>query len=203
MYPVIKFGAIELSTNYLLMYVAIIVMFFGLKKNAAKAGLSKTNVVDIVLIGIFAGIVGARLWHVLFDKFSYFIEHPLEIVMIHKGGFSSMGGGVFALILCYFYTKKVNLNFYKLLDSLSPCFLSEFFIRLGCFFAGCCYGDFTDSIFGVRFHQYTEIAPKTGIPLDIPIYPSQLFFALNSLLIYFIAIFYKLSWAIYISQIIG
>ena len=41
------------------------------------------------------------------------------------------------------------------------------FGRIGCFFAGCCYGDYTDSIFGVVF-------PAPGCP-DYPVHPTQLY----------------------------
>lgn len=71
---------------------------------------------------IIAGLVGARVYHVL-DKFPYYQKHPLEIIMLWQGGlgiFGALIGGGVALVICARIWKVALLPF---LDLLAPCLL--------------------------------------------------------------------------------
>jgi phosphatidylglycerol:prolipoprotein diacylglycerol transferase len=54
--------------------------------------------------------------------------------------------------------------------------------RMGCFFAGCCFGTPTDVPWAITFHN-TYAAENVGTPLNIPLHPTQLYEAGAELLI--------------------
>lgn len=96
-------------------------------REARRRGLDKDIVWDILPWVLIAGIIGARIWHVLTPdstllidgKNPYFIR-PIEILNIRNGGLGIPGAvmaGVFALWL---YCRKKKLNFQFMLDILAP-----------------------------------------------------------------------------------
>lgn len=97
------------------------------KKLDINAGL------DIVIYCIAAAIIGARLFFILFYDLSYYIENPIEIIMINEGGLSIHGGLASAFIVAFFYMKKHKLNFLKYADAMAPgIILGQAIGRVGC-----------------------------------------------------------------------
>ena len=84
-------------------------------------------------------VVGARLGHVFFYDFPYYLSHPIEIFKVWEGGLASHGGVIGILLSVYafqrFYKSKIpELSFLSLLDMLAPlAVLTGAFIRLGNF----------------------------------------------------------------------
>ncbi len=66
-----------------------------------------TAELDSLFLYVLAGtIIGARLGHVLFYDPAYYLSHPLEILMIWKGGLASHGGTLGIIIAVYLYSRK-------------------------------------------------------------------------------------------------
>jgi phosphatidylglycerol:prolipoprotein diacylglycerol transferase len=80
---------------------------------------SKPEFEKFIFGGIIACIIGARLGHVLFFEFEYYISHPLEIIMIRNGGLSFHGGIIGIFVVSYNFCKKKGYNFKILADILS------------------------------------------------------------------------------------
>jgi phosphatidylglycerol:prolipoprotein diacylglycerol transferase len=59
----------------------------------------------------------------------------------------------------------------------------QFVGRIGCFFSGCCYGKTCDLPWAVIFTHAESLAPK-----GVPLHPTQLYSALNSLLIFLVLV---------------
>lgn len=123
---------------------------------------SAETVQDLFIWTITGLIIGARLGYVLFYNFSYYIHHPLEIILpfefangIHFVGISGMsyhGGaiGVFAagLIFC----RKYKVDFWNLADMICPVIpLGYTFGRIGNFLNGELFGRATDVAWGMYF----------------------------------------------------
>jgi prolipoprotein diacylglyceryl transferase len=91
---------------------------------------------DSLLIHLVLGtVIGARLGHVLFYDPEYYFSHPLEIVMVWKGGLASHGGGIGVLTAIYLFCKKHGFSYLWSVDRLAiPVALTGAFIRLGNFF---------------------------------------------------------------------
>lgn len=67
---------------------------------------------------VAATIIGARLGHCLFYDPVYFLSHPLEILMVWKGGLASHGGAIGILVALYLFGKKYNYKFLWILDRI-------------------------------------------------------------------------------------
>lgn len=132
-----------------------------------KFPLVSRKIVDDYLVWAVIGvIVGGRLGYVLFYNPSKYLENPLEIIQVWKGGMAFHGGllGVVIATTIYSYRQKLLfLNFSDLACCGVP--LGLFFGRLANFINGELYGRITDSSWGIVF-------PHGG---PLPRHPSQLY----------------------------
>jgi phosphatidylglycerol:prolipoprotein diacylglycerol transferase len=109
------------------------------------------------------------------------------MVMIWRGGLVFYGGFLFAFATCFVYLKRRHLPFLKTCDLLAPGLaLGEVFGRIGCFFAGCCYGNAAKLPWSVVFSHPHSLA-KMGIPL----HPTQLYASLKALIVFIILISFR------------
>jgi phosphatidylglycerol:prolipoprotein diacylglycerol transferase len=140
------------------------------------------NLLFIIVVGI---IFGARLMYVMLDIKNY-IQSPLKVFALWEGGMFYQGGLVGGILGGYIYVRYKKLPVLKLCDSAAPAIaLGHSVGRIGCFFAGCCYGKVTTSPLHVIFTH-----PQTLAPRNTPLIPTQIYsFLLNFLL--FIFLFFK------------
>lgn len=105
-----KIGGFELRI-YSLMYILAFLfgMFIALADDVAeKRGVDDRKIIeDFAFTTILAGLIGARLYYVIF-KFSDYIGNPLSIFYIWEGGLAIHGGIIGAFIGSYLYAKKIN-----------------------------------------------------------------------------------------------
>jgi len=142
------------------------------------------QVMDMAFVMIVFAIVGSRLFYVLIN-FSYYKAHPLDIFKLWQGGLVFSGGLVATAAAMVWYLRHHHLSFWSTGDLWAPSLaLGQAIGRIGCFMAGCCYGRPTDSVCSVVFTH-----PKSLAPLNIPLYPTQLFEAFSGFLIFLILIF--------------
>lgn len=141
------------------------------------------GLITAMIIGL---IVGARLGYVVFYNFSYYLAHPLEIILpvsfkggMHFTGISGMsyhGGLICTIIGAWWYIRKHQLNFRQMADLLIPCIpIGYTFGRLGNFINGELWGRTTDALWGMYF--------PTGGP--VLRHPSQLYEAFGEGIVLF------------------
>ena len=122
-----------------------------------------------------------------FSNPNLFLSDPLEIFRIWNGGLVFYGGFVIALITAILYLKRKKLSLFLTADIMAPPLaLGHFFGRLGCLFAGCCYGKATDLPWAITFTNTESLAP-----LGVPLHPTQLYAAINNLLIFVFLWFFR------------
>ena len=93
------------------------------------------NEVDrLTLYMVISTIVGARIGHCLFYDPIYYLSNPLKILYIWEGGLASHGAAISIIIGMIIYSRKVNENFYWVMDRIVivVC-LAGAFIRTGNF----------------------------------------------------------------------
>lgn len=77
--------------------------------------MSLSVMVDVLIYGTFGGIIGARLFYVIF-QWDYYAAHPAEIFQLWEGGLAIYGGIIGGFIAAYITCKVEKLSFIKLLD---------------------------------------------------------------------------------------
>jgi phosphatidylglycerol---prolipoprotein diacylglyceryl transferase len=146
---------------------------------ARKAGIPFEKVIDLFFLTVLSAIAGARVLFVL-TNLTLYLNNPLAIFRLWEGGLVFYGGFVLAAAVAIVYLRIQRLPVWKLADACSPAIsLGLFFGRIGCFFAGCCYGCQTSLPFGVIFTNERSLAP-----LHVPLHPTQLYDAANGLVIF-------------------
>lgn len=121
-------------------FIGIIIASILIVKEYKKKDSNKERLLDILFYGIIIGILGARLYYVLFNL-DYYLSNPIEILEIWNGGLAIHGGIIAALIFLFVYCKKKKMNFLLLLDILVVgVIIAQSIGRWGNFFNGEAYG---------------------------------------------------------------
>jgi len=168
---IIKLGPLTLRSYGLMVALGLFAALQYIVYRAKAKGISQNKVLDIVLYGIVAGLIGARLAYVL-TNFGFYSRNLGDIVKIWEGGLVYYGGflaGSAAVIVYVLANPEINL--WELGDILAPALsLGHVFGRIGCLLAGCCYGKVTGLPWAVKFSNPESLAP-TGLCL----HPTQIY----------------------------
>jgi len=114
--------------------------YFLIIREAKKFSISTDFIFNMFFWSLVIGIVGARLYYVIFN-WEYFASHIGEIWQIWQGGLAIHGGILFGLITINFYTKKYNIRTLKILDMVVvPLLIAQAIGRWGNFFNSEAYG---------------------------------------------------------------
>ncbi len=168
---------------YALAYVLGFLVFNYWMKYLIKTkqlNMSEEQFESLFMILMLGLIVGARIGYCMFYNFSYYIQHPLEILMTWHGGLSFHGGLIGCLIFGYFFTRKHNIPYFYLagfVATIAP--IGLFFGRLGNFINGELWGRTTDVPWAIIF-------PNGG---SVARHPSQLYEALLEGIVLFAIMF--------------
>ena len=164
--PVIfQIGSFKLQYYGLMYIVAFGITYFLAwyrAKHEERFDLSTDQLKDIMTYMILGLIIGARLGYVVFYNLSYYLDHPLEIILpfsfsngFHFTGISGMSyhGGLIGVVLAgWLYVRKNKLNSWDVIDLFFPgAPLGYTFGRLGNFINGELYGRVTESPIGMYF----------------------------------------------------
>ena len=123
--------------------LGVIVAYILITREGKKQGLSKEFISDLIFYTLIIGILGARVYYCVFNL-NYYLANPSEILKIYNGGLAIHGGVIAGLIFVYFYTKKKNVSFIKILDIVAPAvIIAQSFGRWGNFFNQEAHGGIT------------------------------------------------------------
>jgi len=184
MYPdLLRVGNFTIHTYGVCIALGALLGISLISREAKKQGYDQQQILDLSFYLLIAAIIGSRVFYIILNL-KYYLQHPLEIIKIWEGGLVFYGGFLVAFATCFFYLKRHNLPFLKTCDLLVPGLaLGEVLGRLGCFFAGCCYGTPTDLPWSITFTH-----PQTLAKQGVPLHPTQLYSSLQALIIFFILI---------------
>ena len=105
-------GPIKIYYYSICILIGISIGIFLLFKEAKKQKIDQDKLGDLLFYTILFGILGARIYYVIFNL-SYYIKNPLEIIAIWHGGLAIHGGIIAGLITIIYLTKKYKLNTLK------------------------------------------------------------------------------------------
>lgn len=117
----IRIAGFDIAWYAILIMTGAIIAFKLTQHQAEKRGIDRDVVEEVFYGALFAGVIGARLWFVLFypDK-SHFIDNPMKILAFRDGGLAIQGGLFGGAAYAYFASKKYKFDFIDLADATLP-----------------------------------------------------------------------------------
>jgi phosphatidylglycerol:prolipoprotein diacylglycerol transferase len=181
MHPILfSIGPITIHTYGFFVALGLLVgISLGLRESR-KVGYEPQALMDTIFYIVLAGIIGSRVFYVA-QNFSAYAANPLDILKLWEGGLVFYGALLGGLPVGWYFMKRHGYAFWTLFDVFAPSIaVGQAFGRIGCFFAGCCYGCRTDVPWAVTFTHPQSLAPR-----GIPLHPTQLYtsFALFAIFI--------------------
>lgn len=136
-------GPIQIYWYSIFIFIGMLVACFLIYKEAKKRGIEEDFLVNLTFNTIIIGIIGARLYYVLFN-FSYYLDNPVEIFQIWNGGLAIHGGIIAGLLFIIYYCKKHEVSLWKILDIIVVgLIIAQAIGRWGNFFNSEAYGSIT------------------------------------------------------------
>ncbi len=159
-----SFGSFQLR-YYSLMYLVAFALTYILVLYRIKHesyDYSPETIQDVLVWAITGLILGGRLGYVFFYNFSYYIHHPLEIILpfefangirfVGISGMSYHGGAIGVVIALLIFCRRRNLDIWRIADLFCPAVpLGYTFGRIGNFINGELFGRITSSPWGMYF----------------------------------------------------
>ena len=117
----VSLGSLQIRYYGLVFVIGFIFALYALKKAIKNKilDIEEEKAYDFIFYLLIGIIIGARIFHVVFWGFDYYIESPLNILYIWQGGLSFHGGLIGAFVVTTFFSKKFNVSFWKLADIIS------------------------------------------------------------------------------------
>ena len=173
-------GPVTVHGYGVMIAIGILAAFWLADKLAEKHGLDAERIDSMIFFVIIFGYACSKLLYVI-TVFDQFLANPLSV--LGSGGWVVYGGVLGGIFGAWLWCKKLGWDFTKHLNILIPCVaLAQGFGRIGCFFAGCCYG-IESEVLGVSF-------PVDSLcPVGHPVIPTQLIMSAGDFLIF--AILYR------------
>ena len=117
---------------------------------AKKTGQNQEDYIDLAIYGVIFGIIGARVYYVVFS-WDMYKNDLLSIFNIRQGGLAIYGGVIAAVITVFVFAKRRHLAAGILLDTACHgLVLGQAIGRWGNFFNREAFGKYTNSLFAMR-----------------------------------------------------
>lgn len=177
MVPYLHLWHFSIPTFGLMLWLAAVAGAFVMDRAFKRAAID-ADAVGMVAIAVLAGIVGAKLWHVI-DTPSEFREMGWRVLW-DTAGFAWFGGLVFGITALVVQGLWAKIGTLRILDLAAPAAAIGYGIgRIGCFLSGDgCYGIETKLPWGMSFPNGIEPTPP-----GIRVHPTPLYELAMGLLI--------------------
>lgn len=182
--PIVGEVHLALPTYGLLFAAGALAAWQWFMRRARTLGVPDETAFNLCFYTILAGLLGAKVALIAVDLRLY-LEHPELLLGTIRAAGVLMGGVIAGGAVFVLYGRRHGLPMLAIADAVvAPVALAQSIGRLGCFAAGCCYGvpiD-PDNPFAVTFTDPTAAA-QTGVPLHLPLAPTQLIQSANDLVL--------------------
>jgi phosphatidylglycerol:prolipoprotein diacylglycerol transferase len=142
---------LPLHTYGLLIACAFLVGIWLAQREGRRRGQDPERIADLSFWILVAALVGSRVYFILVNWGDYFGAHALvqtpfgripRLLAFWEGGLVFYGGFIGAALTTWWYMRRARMAFLPVADTLIPSVAFGHFLgRLGCFAAGCCWGD--------------------------------------------------------------
>ena len=164
----ISIGPLDIRWYGIMYLLGFLAGFLLLKMRANKpnSGWTTEQVSDLIFYGAMGVILGGRIGYVLFYNFSGFLDDPLSLFQVWKGGMSFHGGLLGVMVAVWLFARNTQKHYWDVLDFGAPIVPIGLGLgRIGNFIGGELVGRVTDGPWGMVF-------PHAG---ELPRHASQLY----------------------------
>lgn len=146
----VELFGVETTYFGILLGVAILIGIVLTMWLAHRSGQEAEEYLNLSVFVVIAGIIGARLYYVLFG-FEQFKGHWTKIFNLRSGGLAFYGALIAGVIAVIVYCKRQGLIVWKVLDTIVPALLiGQILGKLGNFFNREAFGEYTDGLFAMQ-----------------------------------------------------
>jgi phosphatidylglycerol:prolipoprotein diacylglycerol transferase len=181
----ISIGGFFIPTYGTLVALGFLTALWITLRLARRAGLPSEPVTHLAIYCALGGLLGAKLAMILFDFREYW-DNPRSLVSLStlQAAGVYQGGLVLAVVVAFVYMRRTHLPGLETSDVFAPGLAAGHAIgRIGCFAAGCCWGTECHLPWAVTFKN-PEAYNLVGVPLGVPLHPTQLYESLAEALIF-------------------
>ena len=140
----------EIAYYGIIIGCAILIGFMIATSEAKRTRQNPDDYLDMGIIGVIAGIVGARAFYVIFS-WDMYKNDLLDIFNLREGGLAIYGGVIGAVIAVFVLARVKRLSPFQILDTVALAILNgQMLGRWGNFFNWEAFGEYTDSLFAMR-----------------------------------------------------
>ena len=148
----LKLGNLTVTWYAIFILSGIIVAYILNNKESKKYNISSSFVSNLIFWCVIFGIIGARIYYVLFNL-DYYMQDPIEIIKIWNGGLAIHGGIIAGIITLVVYCKKYKINILKMTDiACVGVIIAQAIGRWGNFFNGEAHGGIVSRAFLENLH---------------------------------------------------
>ncbi len=149
MHPFIHLGFVDIPTYWVFGMLGLCVVMIYLWRYQRNYSIEKDDLFHLFLYGIIGGIIGAKIFFLLsllpklVIHYKEVQENPEIFLFLLKNGWVFYGGLLGGMWMVYRYIRRFHLDIKQTTALLVPAIpLFHSFGRVGCYFAGCCGGNF-------------------------------------------------------------
>ena len=129
---------------------AILIGFLIATAEAKRTGQNPEDYLDMGIVGVIAGIAGARIYYVIFS-WDLYKDNLLSIFNLREGGLAIYGGVIGAVIAVFVMAAVKKKSPFQILDTIALALLNgQMLGRWGNFFNREAFGEYTDGLFAVK-----------------------------------------------------
>ena len=121
MFPVLQIGHVALQTPGLILILGLWLGLDLAERYFRKLGIQPSRAYTLVTIGLVAAVVGGRLSYAA-ENFSAFAASPASLISLNLSLWDLPGGALLGLAGSIGYGLRHKIDFWSLLDSLTPSF---------------------------------------------------------------------------------
>ena len=175
MYPFIHIGHFSIGTFGILLWLAAVGGCWVLYRNFQRWQVD-ADAISIVAVSTVAGILGAKLWHVLETPHAL-MAHPADL-LFDRAGFAWYGGLIVGILTLLWQSRVYKIGGLRMLDLAAPAASVGYGVgRLGCLISGDGdYGKPTNLPWGMSF-------PNGLVPTTQRVHPTPIYELLGALFI--------------------
>ena len=172
MYPILlDLGWWQLHSYGVVVMLAIVAGVWWSAREGERRGFPRAVVYDFAWWVTIAGLIGARLYYVLFSEPATYLAQPWEIFAVWHGGLSIHGGLIGGALAGGWFIRRRGLPFWRFADVAAPgLILGQTLGQIACLLNGDSYGKPTSLPWAIT---YTD--PNARAPLNVPLHPIEIY----------------------------